>query len=86
MIRRHLTKEDFEKRCIQRWAISELIDSIINNPYEPIEDTTYKLALKLLEFSMNAANENTRRVFIIAEDFIENEVINLFRAKDGIYP
>lgn len=86
MVRRHLTKEDFEKRCIQRWAISELIDSIVNNPYEPIEDTTYKLALKLLEFSMNVANENTRRVFVIAADFIEKEVINLFRAKDGIYP
>ena len=46
--RRRLQKGDFEKRCIQRWAISELMDSIVNNPQEPVEDTTYKLALEFL--------------------------------------
>ena len=45
MVRRCLQKGDFEKRCIQRWAISELADSIIKNPYEPVEDTTYKRSM-----------------------------------------
>lgn len=84
--RRRLQKGDFEKRCIQRWAISELMDSIVNNPQEPVEDTTYKLALKLLSFEAVATNESTRKVFHIAADFIDKEVIGLFRTKEGMYP
>ena len=86
VVRRRLQKQDFEKRCIQRWAISQLTESIINNPSEPIEDTTYKLALKLLSFAVNSTNPNVRNVFSIAAAFIEDEVINLFREKAGIYP
>lgn len=36
IIRRRLQKDDFEKRCIQRWAISELMNLIVNNPQDPV--------------------------------------------------
>lgn len=84
--RRSLQKQDFEKRCIQRWAISELIDAITNNPQYPVEETTYRLALKLLCFSNTAADLTMKQVFYIAGDFIEKEVINLFRAKEETCP
>lgn len=84
--RRFMQKQDFEKRCIQRWAISELINSITNNPQDPIEETTYKLALKMFYFANAATNMSVKRVFCIAGDFIEKEVINLFRAREGVYP
>lgn len=86
VIRRRLQKGNFEKCCIQRWTISELIDSIVNNPQDPVEETTYKLALKLLSFEVVATNESMRKVFHIAADFIDKEVIGLFRTKEGIYP
>lgn len=86
MVRRRLSKEDFERRCIQRWAVSELIDSIVNNPYDPVEETTYRLALKLLYFAKNATNASMMNVFIVAEDFIEKHIINLFRTNDEIHP
>lgn len=86
VVRRCLRKSDIEKRCIQRWAISELMDSIINNPHDPVEETTYKLALKLVSFAIDSTNASMRKVFYIAADFIEKEVIGLFRAKEGIYP
>lgn len=86
VIRRRLKKGDFEKRCIQRWAISELMDSIINNPQDPVEDTTYKFALKLLSFEVVSTNASMRKVFHIAADFIDKEVIGLFRTKEGMYP
>lgn len=85
-VRRRWQKSDFEKRCIQRWAISELMDSIVNNPHDSVEETTYKLVLKLLSFEVASTNESMRNVFHIAAEFIEKEVIELFRAKEGIYP
>ncbi|WP_304947406.1 hypothetical protein [uncultured Parasutterella sp.] len=86
MVRRCLQKGDFEKRCIQRWAISELADSISKNPYEPVEDTTYKLALKLYSFEKAAISESMKKVFRIAAEFIDDEVIGIFRTREGIYP
>lgn len=62
------------------------MDLIIDNPYEPVEETTYKFALKLLHFEKAATNANVKRLFHIAADFIEKEVINLFRMREGVYP
>ena len=86
MVRKRVRKEDFEKRCIQRWAISELMDSIAHSPHQSIEDTTYQLALKFLAFAGIATNAGARKVFEIAGDFIDKEVIGLFRNRDGVYP
>lgn len=84
IVRQRLRKQDFEKRCIQRWAIAQLADLISNNPHDTVEDTTYKLALKLLYFAKTATNESVKNVFYIAATFIEDEVIRLFREKEGI--
>ena len=65
IIRRRLQKDDFEKRCIQRWAISELMNLIVNNPQDPVEDTTYKFALELLSFAAVSTNASMRKVFHI---------------------
>lgn len=86
MVRKRVRKEDFEKRCIQRWAISELMDSIAHSPHQSIEDTTYQLALKFLAFAGTANNAGARKVFEIAGDFIDKEVIGLFRNREGVYP
>ena len=86
MVRKRVRKEDFEKRCIQRWAISELMDSIAHSPHQSIEDTTYQLALKFLAFAGTANNAGARKVFEITGDFIDKEVIGLFRNRDGVYP
>lgn len=86
IVRQRLRKQDFEKRCIQRWAIAQLADLISNNPHDTVEDTTYKLALKLLYFAKTATNESVKNVFYIAATFIEDEVIRLFREEEGIYP
>ena len=81
-----LPKEAFEKRCIQRWAISELVDSIVDNPYDSVEETTYKLTLKFLHFAQTAPSTSAKMIFCIAGDFLDNEVINLFRKGEGVYP
>lgn len=85
-IRRCLQKKEFEKRCIQRWAISELIEAIVNDPDHSVEDIAYRLALKLCSFAIDAPDEHTRRIFSIASDFIDKEVIGLFRKEEGVYP
>lgn len=74
IIRRRLQKDDFEKRCIQRWAISELMNLIVNNPQDPVEDTTYKFALELLSFAAVSTNASMRKVFHIAADFIDKRL------------
>ena len=86
MPRKRVRKEDFEKRCIQRWAISELMDSIGRNPHQAVEDTTYQLALQFLAFAKTATNPSARMVFEVAGDFIDKEVIGLFRNREGVYP
>lgn len=84
--RRRLSKEAFEKRCIQRWAISELVDSITDNPYDSVEETAYKLALKFLQFAQTAPSKSAKMIFWIAGDFLDKEVIDLFRKREGVYP
>lgn len=81
-----MRRKDFEKRCIQRWAISELIEAIVDNPQDPVEETTYKLALKLCSFAITAVDASMKNVFSIAADFIDKEVINLFKIREGVYP
>lgn len=84
--RRKLSKKAFEKRCIQRWAISELVDSILDNPHDSVEETTYKLALKFLQFAQTAPSESEKMIFCIAGDFLDKQVISLFRKAEGVYP
>lgn len=84
--RRCSQKRDFEKRCIQRWSIAELINAILDNPQYPVEETTYKFALKLLSFEENVTDPSMKYVFGIAADFIDKEIINLFRMREGVYP
>lgn len=86
VVRRCLQKKDFEKRCIQRWAISELIEAILDDQYNPVEDIAYRFALKLCRFECNSTDEKMRSIFHIAEDFIEKEVIGLFKEREGVYP
>ena len=85
-VRKCFQKKQFEKRCIQRWAISELIEAILSDPEHPIEDIAYRLALKFCSFAINAPDERVRNTFSIAEEFIEKEVIGLFKKKEGVYP
>lgn len=86
IIRKCLQKKETERYYIQRWAISELIELIISNPYNPVEETAYQFALKLLRFETDAVDTSVKNVFSIAEHFIEKEVLDLFRSKAGIYP
>lgn len=79
-------EEAFERRCIQRWAISELTKAILDEPENPVEDITYRFALKMYGYACNSPDEKMRTVFSIAAEFIDKEVIGLFRERDGVYP
>ena len=45
MVRRYAQdkEKEFEKWCIQRWAISELAKAIVEDPDNPVEDVAYVL-------------------------------------------
>lgn len=86
LVQKTLSKREFEKRSIQRWAISELLEAIMDDPWHPIEDITYRFALKLCSFELTANDPMAKNIFHIAAEFIDKEVINLFRRKEGVYP
>lgn len=86
MAQKTLTKKEFEKRSVQRWAVSELMEAILDDPWHPIEDIVYRFALKLCYFEVTAADTTAKSVFHIAEEFVEKEVIGLFHEKEGVYP
>lgn len=88
MVRRHAQDKEteFEKRCIQRWAISELAKAIVEDPDNPVEDVAYRFALKLYGYACTSFDAKMRNVFSIAAEFIDKEVIGLFRTEDGVYP
>lgn len=88
MVCRHAQdkEKEFEKRCIQRWAISELAKAIVEDPDNPVEDVTYRFALKLYGYACTSFDVKMRNVFGIAAEFIDKEVIGLFRTEDGVYP
>ena len=88
MVRRHAQDKEteFEKRCIQRWAISELAKAIVEDPDNPVEDVAYRFALKLYGYACTSFDAKMRNVFGIAAEFIDKEVIVLFRTEDGVYP
>lgn len=88
MVRRYAQdkEKEFEKRCIQRWAISELAKAIVEDPDNPVEDVAYRFALKLYGYACTSFDAKMRNVFGIAAEFIDKEVIGLFRTEDGVYP
>lgn len=89
LVMRHCpqSKEDvFERRSIQRWAISELAKAILEEPENSVEDVTYRFALKLYGYACDSPDKKMRNVFSIAAEFIDKEVIGLFRERDGVYP
>lgn len=79
-------EKEFEKRCIQRWAISELAKAIVEDPDNPVEDVAYRFALKLYGYACTSFDAKMRNVFGVAAEFIDKEVIGLFRTEDGVYP
>lgn len=79
-------EKEFEKRCVQRWSISELAKTISNDPYNPVEDIAYRFALKMYGFACGSSDAKMRNVFSIAAEFIDKEVIGLFREQHGVYP
>lgn len=83
MVCRHAQdkEKEFEKRCIQRWAISELAKAIVEDPDNLVEDVAYRFALKLYGYVCTSFDVKMRNVFGIAA-----EVIGLFRTEDGVYP
>ena len=80
------TPTDFQKYSIQRWAISELITAILANPCNSAEDTAYRLALTFYKCAYAAVDSRMYEVFHIAAEFVDKEVIGLFRNNRGIYP
>ena len=88
MVRRYAQdkEKEFERRCIQRWAISELAKAIAEDPDNPVEDVAYRFALKLYGYACTSFDAKMRNVFGIAAEFIDKEVIGLFRTEDGVYP
>lgn len=79
-------EKTFERNSIQRWAISELTKAILEEPENSVEDITYRFALRLYGYACNSSDKKMRNVFSIAAEFIDREVIGLFRERDGIYP
>ena len=80
------TPTDFQKYSVQRWAISELITAILANPCNSAEDTAYRLALTFYKCAYAAVDSRMYEVFHIAAEFVDKEVIGLFRNNRGIYP
>ena len=58
----------------------------IKEPDNPVEDVAYRFALKLYGYACTSFDAKMRNVFGIAAEFIDKEVIGLFRTEDGVYP
>ena len=70
-------EKEFEKRCIQSWR----------KPLWKIRTIpSYRFALKLYGYACTSFDAKMRNVFGVAAEFIDKEVIGLFRTEDGVYP
>ena len=65
---------------------TDLAKAIVTDPDNPVEDVAYRFALKLYGYACTSFDAKMRNVFGIAAEFIDKEVIGLFRTEDGVYP
>ena len=63
-------KDEFEKRSYARWAASEIIESLMDNPFTTADTVISEFIVKMICFA-NLAKEQQKRQFIIAIDVAE---------------
>lgn len=72
------TQRHFEESCFSRWAAAELIEAILDHPFDDPEDIIEQFTLKMIFYSSVADGTDEGRIFSIAADFAD-ECLTLFR-------
>lgn len=76
------TQRHFEESCFSRWAAAELIEAILDHPFDDPEDIIEQFALKMIFYSAVADGTDEGRIFSIAADFAD-ECLTLFREENS---
>ena len=70
-------KHWFDEICFSKWAAEELIQSILDHPTIPAQDTVEEFALKMLAYSSISDEKALGGIFSIAAQFAWDCLENL---------
>ena len=74
-------KQLFEELSYSRWAAFEILQSLMDHPFDPPDEVVERFMLKMALYSWSSKDEKKQRIFSIAEDTAE-EILYLFRSMD----
>ena len=75
-------RHHFEESCFSRWAAWEMIEAILDHPFDDPEDVIEEFAIKMVLFSSIADGTDEGLIFSIAADFAD-ECLTLFREENS---
>lgn len=75
-------RHHFEESCFSRWAAWEMIEAILDHPFDDPEDVIEEFTMKMVIFSSIADGTDEGRIFSIAADFAD-ECLTLFREENS---
>lgn len=79
-------RHHFEESCFSRWAAWEMIEAILDHPFDDPEDVIEEFTMKMVIFSSIADGTDEGRIFSIAADFaadFADECLTLFREENS---
>lgn len=79
-------RHHFEESCFSRWAAWEMIEAILDHPFDDPEDVIEEFTMKMVIFSSIADGTDEGRIFSIAADFADDfadECLTLFREENS---
>lgn len=65
-------EDEFEERAMARWAVYEMINKIIERPFEDPKDVVYDFLLEMMGRASTANSEQKERTYTIACDTAED--------------
>lgn len=75
-------RHHFEESCFSRWAAWEMIEAILDHPFDDPEDVIEEFTMKMVIFSSIADGTDEGLIFSIAADFAD-ECLTLFREENS---
>ena len=75
-------RHHFEESCFSRWAAWEMIEAILDHPFDDPEDVIEEFTMKMVIFSSIADGTDEGRIFSIAADCAD-ECLTLFREENS---
>lgn len=70
-------KDEFKQRSYSRWAVSEMLTLLSENPFTLADEIVYEFVVKMIYFKAICQNKSNEQIFSTAADIADDILMML---------